>query len=479
MARHKKFNIKDGIEKRESGYYSTPTFVANFLSSELLRINPAGVKVLDPCVGKEELLVPFIQSQKICDGYDIMRLKEEYSCNFFEEDFISVFINRHKYLEQQGYDYIVMNPPYNCHESEYIVSNKSRLQRHFGVGVFNTYGLFLSAAIDISKNGCLIGAIIPDAIMTGKSYDKLRGKILKDCTILELILCPHDLFHHQYANVSSCILILRKGVEKSPILEADRSPNSEHFKYVLKNRCLRDVEYCDVVFCNKEQSRFVIGNTRKIISILSKLTPLGDRFKCGGGISTGNNFLYTALKPTGKYNVPFLTNPASSKFIAIPNMYLDCDFINQSKNDRKFIIRNKEFLNVEGIACSSVGRHFGAVYLPSTYVTGVNAAIWPPKEDLYWLLAYLNCRFITYVMKGILDRGNMTTIGGVQKLPIIDFDSHEKNRLSLIARSVLYDGVAIDSAIDEIDGIVYNHLGIDEDIREDIARFCSDITHNV
>lgn len=60
MGRFKK-EILDvsGINKRGAGYYSTPTFVAEFLTKEMLFLNPDGKYVLDPAVGKEELLKSF------------------------------------------------------------------------------------------------------------------------------------------------------------------------------------------------------------------------------------------------------------------------------------------------------------------------------------------------------------------------------------------------------------------------------------
>ena len=64
MGRFSKKNIdEDGIDKRNLGYYSTPEFIAKFIVEELLKINPKGVKVFDPAVGKEELLKYFYDCQ--------------------------------------------------------------------------------------------------------------------------------------------------------------------------------------------------------------------------------------------------------------------------------------------------------------------------------------------------------------------------------------------------------------------------------
>tara|TARA_B110000971_G_C19850349_1_gene426799 strand:+ start:365 stop:625 length:261 start_codon:yes stop_codon:yes gene_type:complete len=58
MGRFDKVLVNDnGIDKRDSGYYSTPYFVSDYISNELLELNPNGKKVLDPAVGELALLI--------------------------------------------------------------------------------------------------------------------------------------------------------------------------------------------------------------------------------------------------------------------------------------------------------------------------------------------------------------------------------------------------------------------------------------
>ena len=71
MGRFEKILINsNGIDKRDSGYYSTPNFISEYLSSELLRLNPFGRKVLDPAVGDEELLKTFFIHGKYIDSFE-------------------------------------------------------------------------------------------------------------------------------------------------------------------------------------------------------------------------------------------------------------------------------------------------------------------------------------------------------------------------------------------------------------------------
>ena len=94
MGRGKKQVVEDNIDKRESGYYSTPKFVADYISKRMLEINPSGKKVLDPCCGKEELLSIFLKENKLIDGFDINTYSHNYKCNFKEKDFLGFYGER-------------------------------------------------------------------------------------------------------------------------------------------------------------------------------------------------------------------------------------------------------------------------------------------------------------------------------------------------------------------------------------------------
>lgn len=478
MARKHKANIKDGIDRRDVGYYSTPNFVAKYLAEEMLRLNPDGCLVLDPAIGKEELTEHFSKVGKTVVGYDIIRYKTSYQCSFDQRDFIETYIEG---SVRDDYDYIIMNPPYNCHEHESIANHKAMLKRHFHIGVFNTYALFLSAVIDIAKDGSLIGAIVPDAILSAVSYQALRNKIFTECSILQLLLCPDDLFHSQLANSSTCILILKKGkCHQGEVLTANRSPNKEQFQTTLRLRQFKTVQFNDIVLkLGKSYKIFTVGVPSEIVSLFTRYPKLGDIYKCGGGVSTGNDSQFTSPIESPEFSIPFFSNPASQKFNAEPNSYLSDRFLKQSRGRRNFIIRNRRYLNHEGIVCSSVGKRFSTAYLPATGVHGVNATIWPPSENIDWLLAYLNSSLATYRMKAVIARGNMTTIGNVSSLPMPDFSAFEKNVLANMSCAIRDHRANTDKAINEIDKIVFENLHLSDEIRQNITDFCLDIAHSV
>lgn len=91
MARRAKTVIDaDGEDRRESGYYSTPSFVADFLAHKALGYRPNTRIVLDPCVGKGELTAPFSRVGIGVTGIDLVD-RGAGGCNrFVQADFLEL-----------------------------------------------------------------------------------------------------------------------------------------------------------------------------------------------------------------------------------------------------------------------------------------------------------------------------------------------------------------------------------------------------
>ena len=481
MARKNKQMLENGIDRRDVGYFPTPDFIARYLSEEMLGLNPHGTKVLDPAIGNGELTGSFLDVGMKVDGYDIIDYpnRSEQVC-FYKEDFISYYLNNKEKLIKEGYDYIVMNPPYNCHEHNYIVSNKALLQSYFNTGVSNMYALFLEATLEIAKDGCVIGAIVPDSILFTPTYSRLRTKILQHCDISQIILCPTHLFRSKGANINTCILLLRKtnGPNKSTKI-ANRPPDITAFKTILRDRKLKEIKTDDIhLKINDTTNIFALDIPPEILKLFSEHPRLREQFECGGGVSTGNNGQYTSEYKVADFTIPFYSN-ICSRFTSEPRLFLCDNFLAFSQGTRKFIVRHADKLGEEGIACSGIGKHFYASYLPASGVSGVNAAIWPGKDNIFWLLSYLNSSLVSYLLKGVIARGHITTIGNVSSLPLLNFTESERRSLVRIAKSVINGKLDAEEAVVKIDRMVYRNINASRATRKMIAQFCSDIIHLV
>lgn len=485
MGRFKKV-LKDinGVDKRDIGYYYTPKFIADYLTNEMLNINSFGRKVLDPAVGKEELLDRFLLTEKEVDSFDIFNYKSEYSSNFQQQDFIKYYGELKERYDggiNLDYDYYIANPPYNCHEVDFIKDNKKELQRLFKkVGVHNMYSMFLSAIIDCAKEGALIGVIISDSFLTAKMHAGLRQQILEECSIHQLILCPNDLFWSQKADVRTCILILQKGQSfQNEVKTSNRPINASKLEKKLNERDYIEVSIDKIVLSKKKSAnQFIIDIDSEILHLFSK-PRIGDVFNCITGISTGNDKKYlSSIKKEG-FEVPFYKNPGSKKFKTEPDAYLINHFLDESLVVSDFMVRNKKFVFKEGITCSSMGLPFSACYLPENSTYGVNPNIFTPKEDLYWMLSYLNSSLITYLVRGVLIRSNMVTSGYISQLPVISFSENEKNELEIISKAVLESNLSVDYAIKQIDSIINSSLQLSQSVISKIEDFVQNLNKKV
>lgn len=480
MARKVKTLIgNDGIDRREVGYYSTPGFVARYLTEEMLRINPNGDRVLDPATGKEELLRFFHEAGKNIDSFDIIDHGQHNYSNFKCADFLEFYIDRLQCLpmECEEYDYIIANPPYNCHEVSYIKDNKKRLSQAFSVGAYNMYSMFLSAMISVAKEGCLIGVIISDSFLTATLHAKLRDQIFTQCTIHQLLLCPNNLFWSQGADVRTCILILQKGKQyQGDIMVMNRPNNTEEFIESLTNRNFK-ISNLDEIRLGQETAvnQFIIDLDTDIIKLFKDNTPLGKRYKCVTCISTGNDEKYLSKEKKEGFNVPFYKNPAKRKFKTEPDAYIIDDYMDESLRVKDFMVRNKTILTDEGIACSSMGLPFSAAYKPKDAVTGVNATIFPGENNIHWLISYLNSSLVTYFVRGVLIRSNMVTSGYVSRIPMIEFTEKEKNQLKEITKDVLSGILSEKRAIQIIDIIVFNTAKISKISKNKVMEFVENL----
>ena len=487
MGRFEKILINsNGIDKRDSGYYSTPDFISNYLGSELLRLNPFGRKVLDPAVGDEELLKTFFIHGKQIDSFDIIEHGNIQYSNFKKQDFIEFYSEQKKSLFFENnidleYDYYIANPPYNCHEIDYIKDNKNELKNIFPkVGVHNMYSMFLSAIIDCAKEGALIGVIISDSFLTSTMHSGLRQQILDECSIHQLILCPNDLFWSQKADVRTCILILQKGTKFQDKIEiVNRPKNSNHLKSILEEREFITTDLDNIVLSkHKTANQFIIDIDTAILELF-KNPRLGQLFDCITGISTGNDKKYLSKEQKKGYEIPFYKNPGSKKFKTKEDAYLINHFMEESLIVKDFMVRNKQFVFKEGITCSSMGLTFSACYLPPNSTFGVNPNVFTPKEDIFWMLSYLNSHLITYLVRGILIRSNMVTSGYISQLPIIPFTNNEKKQLSILAKDVINSKLDIQEAIKKTNIIIYKNLQLDKYIIEKIEDFASNLSKRV
>lgn len=485
MGRHQKIIFEaTGLDRRETGYYSTPSFIVKYITDRLLNICPSGKVVLDPCVGRGEFVTHFYHVGKHVIGFDIVDFAPSYVHEFKNEDFLRFYMDNYSTSlfrhDPFPADYIVANPPYNCHETDYIRTHKKELILSFGKSaVLNMYSMFVKAIIDIAKPGCVIGIITLDSFLTAHGHENLRSLIRECCTIHNLHLCPTDLFLSQGADVRTCILILEKGRKPNiPALTSNRPSSTKEFIDILDSKQFIKVPQDELsLHSSFDRGEFIIGVPAEIRHLFNA-SRLGALFPCITGISTGNDQKYLSRMKTDYFSVPFFKNPGSRRFHTEPDAYLPKDFLSIEKSVPNFMVRNKQYLFRGGISCSSMGVAFTASFLPDNATVGVNANIIVNCEARWWLMAYLNSSLVTYIVRGILIRSNMVTAGYVSRIPVPDMRDETKKSLATLAknayeRKVTHHEAAI--VVKAIDKLVFDELSISDNSRKLIDEFVADL----
>lgn len=478
----------DGINRRELGYYSTPGFIAKFITQAMLAINPHGTRALDPCVGREELIKDLYDHGVEIDGIDVHNHGDYFHCNFTQQDFISYYAGL-KARQSPGqsislpYDYIIANPPYNCHEVNYIRDNRNTLTGLFaGIGVHNMYSMFVSAMVDCAKDGALIGFITSDSFLTARVHASLRRQILDTCAIHYMVLCPPDLFRQQNANVRTCIMILQKGKQHQRDVQVLTRPVHRHqLQQQLESGHFTTTGISHLVNPAGKMLQFIPG-VPPAIQVLFAHPRLAEHFACVSGISTGNDALYISKEKREDFSIPFYKNPGMRKFYAPPDGYLTSHYMEYHKQVKNFLVRNTRYLLREGITCSSMGVPFGACYMPAGSAYGVNANIFCPPEDIWWLMAYLNSSLVTYLVRAVLCRSNMVTSGYVGNIPLVPLSPEAKQQLTQIARDAWQQQVTPKTHaayIGQTDAIIFALLALPPETEAHVLSFARNLQARV
>lgn len=487
MGRKAKIVISaNDLDRRESGYYSTPQFVAQFVADRILELKPNAHCVLDPCIGRGEFTTPFKAAGCHVRGYDVIDMAPEGCDDFLEADFLRVVMDDNP-LSLFGssirpkVDVIVATPPYNCHEVEYIRTHKAQLASRFGkAAALNMYALFIRAILEWAPDGCFIGLVTHDSFLTATGHEELRRYIIDNCKIHNLHLCPTNLFLDQGADVRTCLLILEKTKNRTgSIMVSNRPSGSREFPSILRSKTFQRRDLSDILLTSaRDGSEFAIGVPAEIHQLF-KDRRLSDVAPCVTGISTGNDQKYIRKIRSSAFDMPFYKNPASRQFYAEPDGYLCTDYEQVGREVSNFMIRNKTLIFRGGISCSSMGVKFSAALRPENSACGVNPNLIVSGNERWWLLAFLNSRLCLYMTRGVIIRSNMITAGYAARIPVPKFGAttiHHLVELGEHGFMAAREGRAVKPITNEIDETVENALNLSVETINLLADFERDPT---
>lgn len=212
--------------------------------------------------------------------------KEKRPFNWHQE-FNQIFANG-------GFDVIIGNPPYEVliksqtysgllqylkegHRNNYILKGEQPRQGYWSAEYNpNLFALFIERALELLKNGGILGFIIQKSLFTNVYFKNIRRLILERCLVKEIIDFRYGVFDE--AVVDTVIIILEKEVDRT-------KRDSNKVKVHLNITNIEDITdpskvvIFDQSFFNNPETdfRFQIHLEPKTLHIINKLNQLKGR----------------------------------------------------------------------------------------------------------------------------------------------------------------------------------------------------------
>lgn len=224
---------KNTNKNKENGVVYTPTRMADYVATEMLKYsfgnkNEKLISILDPAVGKGELLVSMIKAilpkgkHIIAVGYETDEAVAKSTQENLQKQFPDVEIDiRHADFlsaveaDKVGkYDYVIANPPYI--RTQIMGSEKAQkiAEKLELTGRVDIYYAFLVYTKNVLKDTGISGYITSNKFLTIKAGNMVRNYMLQNYQIHQVTdLGDTKLFT---ASVLPCIMLFSLGTTKKP-----------------------------------------------------------------------------------------------------------------------------------------------------------------------------------------------------------------------------------------------------------------------
>lgn len=213
------------------GRYYTADLFSKLLINKLSTDNPTSI--LELGVGGGSLIKAALTRWENASYYaadvdqkSITKIKKELPfVNTFHIDTLSENVSEKLNIQHDSIDIAICNPPYLklkneiCYNQLFEEANLSDCQQ---LKLLTTDIIFLAKNLQLVKKTGELGIILPDSLITGKEFERLRTAILKAHTLKGIIQLPESIFPKTEALTH--ILIIEKGTssqKKTPLLLAN------------------------------------------------------------------------------------------------------------------------------------------------------------------------------------------------------------------------------------------------------------------
>lgn len=353
----------------------------------------------------------------------------------------SIFSEQERYTKNQAlflskvYDIVVTNPPYlNAGNMEGNL--KQYVEKHYKTTKSDLFACFLLRVVEFIKTDGIVGFICPYVWMFIQTYEKLREKIIDNTTINSLIQLEYNAF--EPAVVPICTFTFRKIVIENYIgkyirLSDFKGVNNQHPKTL---QAIKDEE-CGWMFKINQQYFKKIPSLPLVYWLpkiafdsFSELPSLRDIIKLSGNQNkTGYNEKYL------RFHWEVNNRQINNKWILYSkggdyrkwygNIIHVIDWSEKAiefyRSNPTSNLLNREYWFRQGITFTELTtRTFNARFLPSGCIYDMSgpAILFEDTEDLYYYLAFLNCRYSEFILN-LLNPTFHYKLYDLERLPVL------------------------------------------------------------
>ncbi len=253
-----RYNNKN--KQKANGVVYTPAEMADYLANQMIAFSnidthlPSTIKLLDPAIGKGNLMFSMITKIKVqyptthitAVGYETDPIVAEETQKFLSDSFpdVTIAIYAADFLSSMDtitdkFDFIIANPPYV--RTQILGSNKAQqiAKKMNLTGRIDIYYAFLLCTKNILSDEGISGYITSNKFFTIKSGAPVRDFMLENYTIHSIVdFGDTKLFA---ASVLPCIVIFSKGKTSDA--------HNVHFTSIYESKnCNTDYVACNSIF---------------------------------------------------------------------------------------------------------------------------------------------------------------------------------------------------------------------------------------
>ncbi len=322
-----------------------------------------------------------------------------------------------------GFDCVIGNPPYifitglDQTQKDYFAKKYAGWSYRYDV-----YGLFVEKAVDVLKQECPLGLIIPHTLLNNDSFAKLRKLLLERSTIATVVDIGPGVF--QGAKNETMIIVAEKGTPKQSATMHFVKTNVREFPSMGKAHLLKQAE-----LLNREGFSFAASGAPATRQLIRKLEGVkacfGDFFRINQGLRTGDNEKFLSTKRTHPLHRPALGGKDVKRYSYHSRFYVlyDPKKLDAPRDESNF--DSPEKLVVQEIRNITLPRRIVAAYdnrrrycLQST-----NTINWKDKYtaafSMKYALGLLNSTLLNWYFRQKFTSNNHIASNQLASLPIV------------------------------------------------------------